>query len=201
MATDEMELNGSCPFSGQTCRCCKAGRCRTLPCAQLIALARLQCRTYAQALRRNDPYLFDVRHCTSPSSSNLIAHTAVADGRTWAAACTGAPIPSADLEPFVDGVVRTAMTRDHIAGVTVSIVQDGQVVLKKGYGFAGPGRPVDPDRTLFRIGSISKTFTWIAAMKEVEAGRMRLDGPSTTIFRQIWRSPRCRGGGRWRFAT
>ena len=75
------------------------------------------------------------------------------------------------------GSSRAAMARDHIAGVTVSIVQNGQVMLKKGYGFAGPGRPVDPDRTLFRIGSISKTFTWIAVMKEVEAGRMRLDGP------------------------
>ncbi|MEO8779864.1 MAG: serine hydrolase domain-containing protein [Rhodanobacter sp.] len=89
----------------------------------------------------------------------------------------GTPVPPAELGPFVDGVVRTAMATDHIAGVTVAVVQDGQVVLKKGYGFAGPGRPVDPDRTLFRIGSISKTFTWIAAMKEVEAGRMRLDAP------------------------
>jgi CubicO group peptidase (beta-lactamase class C family) len=89
----------------------------------------------------------------------------------------GMPIPSTELEPFVDGVVGTAMARDHIVGVTVSIVQNGQVMLKKGYGFAGPGRPVDPDRTLFRIGSISKTFTWIAVMKEVEAGRMRLDRP------------------------
>ena len=59
------------------------------------------------------------------------------------------------------------------------MVQNGQVVLKKGYGFAepAPGPPVDPDRTLFRIGSISKTFTWIALMKEVEAGRIRLDQP------------------------
>ncbi|HLI66832.1 MAG TPA: serine hydrolase domain-containing protein [Caulobacteraceae bacterium] len=89
----------------------------------------------------------------------------------------GAPIPPAELEAFVDGVVREAMTSRHIAGVAVSVVQDGQVVLKKGYGFAGQGRAVDPDQTLFRIGSISKTFTWIAAMKEVEAGRLRLDGP------------------------
>jgi CubicO group peptidase (beta-lactamase class C family) len=89
----------------------------------------------------------------------------------------GTPILPAELAPLVDGVVRAAMARDHIAGVTVAVVQDGQVVLKKGYGFAGPGRPVDPDRTLFRIGSISKTFTWITAMKEVEAGRMRLDEP------------------------
>jgi CubicO group peptidase (beta-lactamase class C family) len=91
----------------------------------------------------------------------------------------GQPIPPGELENYVDGVVKGAMQRDHIAGVTVSVVQNGQVVLKKGYGFASldPQRPVDPDRTLFRIGSISKTFTWIAVMKEVEAGRMRLDQP------------------------
>jgi len=71
------------------------------------------------------------------------------------------------------------MTRDHIAGVTISIVQNGEVVLKKGYGFANLGqrKPVDPDKTLFRVGSISKTFTWIALMNEIESGRMRLDGP------------------------
>ncbi|HEY8574390.1 serine hydrolase domain-containing protein [Phenylobacterium sp.] len=92
---------------------------------------------------------------------------------------SGQPLPPAELEAFVDGMVRDAMAREHVAGVTVSVVQNGQVLLKKGYGFAGlkPQRPVDPDRTLFRIGSISKTFTWIALMKEVEAGRIRLDAP------------------------
>lgn len=89
------------------------------------------------------------------------------------------PLPPAELEAFVDGMVRDAMSADRIPGVTISVVQNGQVVLKKGYGFAklDPARPVDPDRTLFRIASISKTFTWIAVMKEVEAGRMRLDAP------------------------
>lgn len=90
-----------------------------------------------------------------------------------------APLPRQELEAFVDGVVRRAMTRDHIAGVTISVVQNGQVVLKKGYGFANldQRKAVDPDQTLFRIASISKTFTWIALMNEIEAGRMRLDGP------------------------
>ena len=89
----------------------------------------------------------------------------------------GTPIPPAELEAFVDGVVRQTMATRHIAGVAVSVVQGGQVVLDKGYGFAGPGRAVDPNTTLFRVGSISKTFTWIALMKEVEAGRMRLGAP------------------------
>lgn len=91
----------------------------------------------------------------------------------------GQLIPPAQLEAFVDGVVSEAMARQHIAGVTVAVVQNGQVLLKKGYGFASlaPRRPVDPDRTLFRVGSISKTFTWIGLMQEVEAGRIRLDQP------------------------
>jgi CubicO group peptidase (beta-lactamase class C family) len=90
-----------------------------------------------------------------------------------------AALPRPELEAFVDGVVQRAMTRDHIAGVTLSIVQNGEVVLKKGYGFSNLGqrKRVDPDKTLFRVASISKTFTWIALMNEIEAGRMRLDGP------------------------
>jgi CubicO group peptidase (beta-lactamase class C family) len=90
-----------------------------------------------------------------------------------------APLPIADLESYVDGVIGDRMARDHIAGVTIAVVQNGQVVLKKGYGVASLNdrRKVDPDKTLFRVGSISKTFTWIALMNEVEAGRMRLDTP------------------------
>ncbi|CAN7585161.1 serine hydrolase [Phenylobacterium sp. LjRoot225] len=91
----------------------------------------------------------------------------------------GQPIPPGELETFVDGLVKQAMARQHVAGVTVSVVQNGQILLKKGYGFArlSPDSPVDPDRTLFRLGSISQTFTWIGVMREVEAGRMRLDQP------------------------
>lgn len=90
-----------------------------------------------------------------------------------------ATLPAAELEAFVDGLMRRGMTEDHIAGATVAVVQNGQVVLKKGYGVASlkGHRPVDPDRTLFRVASISKTFTWITVMNEIEAGRMRLDGP------------------------
>lgn len=92
---------------------------------------------------------------------------------------SAAPLPPAELEAFVDGLMRRGMTEEHIAGATVAVVQNGQVVLKKGYGVASlkDRRAVDPDKTLFRIASISKTFTWIALMNEIESGRMRLDGP------------------------
>lgn len=103
----------------------------------------------------------------------------VAPGRPGARLAPGQPIPQPELEAFVDGVVREAMGGDHIAGVTVSVVQGGQTVLKKGYGYAqlSPSRPMDPDRTLVRLGSIAKTFTWILLMKQVERGRMGLNNP------------------------
>ncbi|HEX5377386.1 MAG TPA: serine hydrolase, partial [Phenylobacterium sp.] len=96
-----------------------------------------------------------------------------------AGAAAGPTLPAPELEAYVDGLVKDAMEREQIAGVTVAIVQNGQVVLKKGYGAASlsPARKVNPDTTLFRLGSISKTFTWIALMREVEAGRIRINAP------------------------
>jgi CubicO group peptidase (beta-lactamase class C family) len=93
-------------------------------------------------------------------------------------------IPPGELEALVDATVRQAMEQDHIAGVSVSVVQDGKVVLKKGYGHAdvGHARPVDPDRTLFRVGSISKTFTWLMTLNAVDHGRMALDAPINTYL-------------------
>jgi CubicO group peptidase (beta-lactamase class C family) len=113
----------------------------------------------------------------APAAAGSPATTAPAPSPVPAS--SAAPLPPADLEAYVDGVVRDRMARDHIAGVTIAVVQNGQVVLKKGYGVASltDRRKVDPDTTLFRLGSISKTFTWIALMNEVEAGRMRLDTP------------------------
>ena len=76
-----------------------------------------------------------------------------------------ATAPAADpaLEAYVDGMVQAAMKTERIAGVGVTVVRDGRVILLKGYGQANAnGRRVDPDHTLFRIASISKTFTWIA---------------------------------------
>lgn len=88
-------------------------------------------------------------------------------------------IPPAELELFVDGLVTSSMATDHILGVTVAVVQGGKPVLLKGYGLASldSGRAVDPERTLFRIGSISKTFTWTALMQQIEQGRIDLDDP------------------------
>jgi len=64
-----------------------------------------------------------------------------------------------------------------LSGLAVGVVSDGELVYARGFGIAeAPGRAVTPD-TVFRIGSISKTFTAVAVMQLVEEGRLRLDDP------------------------
>jgi CubicO group peptidase (beta-lactamase class C family) len=83
------------------------------------------------------------------------------------------------LEAFVDGVVEAYLHDSYLAGVTLSIIKDGEVVLLKGYGLASidPEQAVDPGRSLFRIGSISKTFVWTALMQLAAKGALSLDDP------------------------
>ena len=82
-----------------------------------------------------------------------------------------------ELGAFIDGVVKAYQAKEGIAGVTVSVVDRDRLLFARGYGVAStnPPRPVDPARTLFRIGSVSKPFTYIAALQLVEEGRLRLD--------------------------
>lgn len=90
----------------------------------------------------------------------------------------GPPVDAASMASFVDGAVAGAMERDHIAGVSVAIVDRSGVVLAKGYGISAlePSREMTPD-TLSRVGSISKTIVWIALMQLVEQGKLKLVDP------------------------
>jgi CubicO group peptidase (beta-lactamase class C family) len=82
-----------------------------------------------------------------------------------------------DLEAFFDGFMPIQLQRDDIAGAVITVVKDGQVVFAKGYGFSNmkERKPVTVDATLFRPGSISKTFTWTAVMQLVEQGKIDLN--------------------------
>ncbi|MEO7148685.1 MAG: serine hydrolase domain-containing protein, partial [Rhodanobacteraceae bacterium] len=96
-----------------------------------------------------------------------------------AAAAPAPRIDPAALAAFVDGVVHAYMTEKAIAGATVAVVDRDGPLLLRGYGAASlhPRRAVDPASTLFRIGSISKTFTYVATMQLVAAGKLDLDAP------------------------
>lgn len=86
-------------------------------------------------------------------------------------------IQDTSLEAFFDNTMNSKLEKYHIPNATVAVVKDGEIVYKKGFGLADIENniPVDPDTTLFRIGSTSKLITWTAVMQLVEAGRLDLN--------------------------
>jgi CubicO group peptidase (beta-lactamase class C family) len=99
----------------------------------------------------------------------------------------GPIIDPADLEAFLDGVIEGRMESFDVAGVTVSVVHDGEMIFAKGYGYANVENrvPVDPAVSLFRPGSISKTFTWTAVMQLVEQGKLDLNEDIRTYLVEV----------------
>ncbi|KIH97702.1 beta-lactamase [Streptomonospora alba] len=86
-----------------------------------------------------------------------------------------------DLDAWLDGRMPTALEETGIPGAAVAVVHDGELLSARGYGYADTGAggdepvPVDPERTLFRTGSVSKLFTATAVMQLVEEGEVDLD--------------------------
>ena len=81
------------------------------------------------------------------------------------------------LKAFMDGLIQTHLRDKHIAGAAVSVVQNGKILMTRGYGFSDMKAqlPVKADSTLFRIGSISKMFVWISVMQLVSQGKLKLN--------------------------
>jgi CubicO group peptidase (beta-lactamase class C family) len=82
-----------------------------------------------------------------------------------------------DLDSWLDGYMPYALNTGGIPGAVVVVVKDGQILSARGFGYANAEKriPVDPDRTLFRPGSVSKLVTWTAVMQLVEQRKLDLD--------------------------
>src|SRR5512138_651362 len=99
-------------------------------------------------------------------------------GNAVAADTAPAELTRADVDAWLDGYLPYAIGTADIAVAVVVVVKGGEVIAQKGYGYADVAskRPVDPERTLFRAGSVSKLVTHTALMQLVEQGKVDLDG-------------------------
>src|SRR6266850_6260007 len=81
-----------------------------------------------------------------------------------------------ELGALLDPVFAEQMEKLHIPGAAIAIVKDGRIVFAKGYGYADVLKQtaVDPDKTIFRIGSITKVFTATAVMQMADRGKIKL---------------------------
>ncbi len=86
------------------------------------------------------------------------------------------PTDPQEVKAFIDKFFAQKMQDEHVPGAVVALVKDGEILFTKGYGYADVEQkiPVTPDKTLFRVASLSKLFTSTAVMQLYEQGLLDL---------------------------
>lgn len=113
----------------------------------------------------------------APTKSNQALLPAPAVPTTSATGVSTHDLTKADVDAWLDGYMPYALKAGGIPGAVVVVVKDGQPLTMRGFGYSDlkTQKPVDPELTLFRPGSVSKLFTWTAVMQLVQAGKLNLD--------------------------
>ncbi|MCX6688630.1 MAG: serine hydrolase [Methanoregula sp.] len=102
------------------------------------------------------------------------------------------PIAKGSMDPaevarFFDSAVPAGLAKYNVPGASVAVVKDGNIIFAKGYGYADieSRTPVNPNYTIFHIGSLSKLFVWTAVMQLVEEGKIDLDADVNTYLKDF----------------
>jgi len=95
---------------------------------------------------------------------------------------TPSGIPFSELERFIDAHVAQYIGNT-LAGATIIIMQNGEVLLNRSYGYANTasGVLVDDD-TVFEWASVGKLLTWVSVMQLVEHGYLDLNADIRTYL-------------------
>jgi CubicO group peptidase (beta-lactamase class C family) len=88
--------------------------------------------------------------------------------------------------PELDAFLATERTKRNLPSLAFGVVIDGELAFAHGYGArdASSAAPVDAD-TIYRIGSITKTFTSLAVLKLRDEGKLSLDEPVTRYLPEL----------------
>ncbi len=81
------------------------------------------------------------------------------------------------LDSLLRPVFIDKMADFYVAGAAIAVVHDGEIVYRGGFGDREVywEVSVDPERTIFRIGSVTKVLTGVAVMQLVDRGLLDLD--------------------------
>jgi CubicO group peptidase (beta-lactamase class C family) len=77
----------------------------------------------------------------------------------------------------IDAYIEEQLKALNIPGASLAIIEGNQIVHVKGFGVSSPEGEVPTPQTSFFICSLTKSFTALAVMQLVEAGKIDLDAP------------------------
>lgn len=80
--------------------------------------------------------------------------------------------------PVIDSLYKQHAEKNHFPGIAFGIVVDGQLVYAGNHGYTDIDKKIPvTSQSLFRIASMSKSFTAMAILKLRDAGKLQLDDP------------------------
>jgi CubicO group peptidase (beta-lactamase class C family) len=91
----------------------------------------------------------------------------------------GQSVSIAEKHTIIDSICVQQMEESNFPGMAIMISQQGEIKFKKGYGYADVDKKtrVIPEKSLFRIGSVSKSLTSAGLAVLVEKNMIDLDAP------------------------
>ena len=79
----------------------------------------------------------------------------------------------------IDSLYKKYATDNHFPAISFGIVVDGQLLYKNSYGYTDVAKKTPAtSASLFRIASMSKSFTCMAMLKLRDEGKLNLDDPA-----------------------
>lgn len=92
----------------------------------------------------------------------------------------------AATESDVDQIFRNYAERQHLPGFAYGVVLDGELVYSAGFGTANLERQIPAStETLFRVASMSKSFTAASILQLRDAGKLSLDDPVSKYLPEV----------------
>ena len=97
--------------------------------------------------------------------------------RVFGRRASAKPASNSGSYDAIDAYIEQQMRRLKIPGASLAIIEGTEIVHLRGFGRARPGGETPTPQTPFVLGSTTKSFTALAVMQLVEAGKIELDAP------------------------
>jgi CubicO group peptidase (beta-lactamase class C family) len=83
-------------------------------------------------------------------------------------------------QPVVEALIKSLAEKDHFPGYAYGVVANGELLFSGGFGYTDIEHKIPATtKSMFRIASMSKSFTALAILKLRDEGKLHLDDPAS----------------------
>ena len=102
-------------------------------------------------------------------------------------AVSAAELNKEDLKTFLDSTMKESYEKNKLPSLSMVVVKDGKIIYENALGFEDKEKNIkaDVNKTVYRIGSVSKLFTETAIMQLYEKGKIDLKEDANKYLKDV----------------